>query len=335
MPIRYGTDVLAPDDPRHGKVAGYSAGCICSGCRKAKTVYEKHRIRQQAYGRWHPWVDAEPVRAHIRQLAKHNVGWEQVARLAGVAEGTVRNILRGRGGRPPARRCRPWTAEAILAVQPTLDDLSDYTMVDSTGTVRRLRALVALGRPMEHLGRMLPLSHEHVRTVIRRNPSGLVTAGFARAVRDLYEQLSMTVPPDTWVHRRAANFAARQGWVPPLAWDDVDIDDPQATPQVGKAADDHVDEIAVERGLRGQRVQLNEREKATAVKRGLARGMSRNAIAAALRLSGSKVSALAEEAGQPDTAETPDQATTGRRRQRSHTGTTCPSPDPARSDVAA
>jgi hypothetical protein len=318
---RRGPDVLAPDDPRHGEPAGYKAGCTCDACYKANKAYEVQRSRLLACGQWRPWVDADEVRAHIRGLAQHNIGWKQVAHLAGLNESSLRQILHGRKGKPPVRRCHRKTAEAILSVRPTLDNLPDSSTVNSTGTVRRLRALVALGWPMHHLGNMLPSRSDHIHRLIRY-PTPTVTVGLARAVRDLYEQLSMTVPPDTWMRRRTRAFAAQQGWVPPLAWDDADIDDPQATPQVGEPVD--VDEVAVEQRLSGRRIHLTDRELTAAVALGFARGMSRTAIAEALHISHDRVCELA---GLPTRAE--------RRRRRSRTGTTCPSPDPARSDVAA
>ena len=51
----------------------------------------------------------------------------------------------------------------------------------------------------------------------------------------LYDAFSMRVPtPATGYQRgsvlKARRHAARQGWPPPLAWDDEDLDNPHAQP---------------------------------------------------------------------------------------------------------
>jgi hypothetical protein len=58
----------------------------------------------------------------------------------------------------------------------------------------------------------------------------------AERIAAVYEQLSMRSPaPWGFQHSRAQLIAKRNGWPPPLAWDDDEIDDPTATPYTGKA----------------------------------------------------------------------------------------------------
>lgn len=240
--------MLAVDDPRHGTNAGHNAGCRCDRCNKAKTDYNRNRYRQTAYGRWEPFVDAEPVRAHLKTLSAAGLGWQRAANLAGVTRGMVESLMYDK---PPVQRCRKANADAILAVQPTLDVLADRTPIPDVGTTRRLRALVAIGWPMLALGQRLPCSTEHARKVIRYG-TDTVTAGLARATRDLYDELSMTPAPDEWVNRRAKRMAEGLGWVPPLLWDDVDLDDAGAQPlSVPEGAPDAVDIVAVWQVLDG------------------------------------------------------------------------------------
>ena len=42
------------------------------------------RTRQTAYGRWQPYVDAQPVRDHINTLRAQGMGWKRVAEVANV-----------------------------------------------------------------------------------------------------------------------------------------------------------------------------------------------------------------------------------------------------------
>ena len=75
---------IAPDDPRHGTVAGYAAGCNCFSCRVAKSQWKNQRHRRISYGTWQPWVDAQPVRDHLHRLREAGIGWERAADLAGI-----------------------------------------------------------------------------------------------------------------------------------------------------------------------------------------------------------------------------------------------------------
>lgn len=101
---------------------------------------------------------------------------------------------------------------------------------DSVGTVRRLRALIALGWVQTDLAHHLGTSSQYVSLLTTgRHPK--VHIDTAAAIRVLYDQLSMTVPTirPGWVHDRQRRYAAARGWAPPLAWDR--IDDPRMGPQ--------------------------------------------------------------------------------------------------------
>jgi len=101
--------------------------------------------------------------------------------------------------------------------------------IDATGTRRRVQALYALGWTWDALAaemgvrkgsvwRLAHGAHCTDRGVYRET---------AAAVVALFERLCMT-RPEGWVADRARNVAIRNGWVPPLAWDN--IDDPSEQP---------------------------------------------------------------------------------------------------------
>ena len=104
--------------------------------------------------------------------------------------------------------------------------------IDPTGTVRRLRALVALGYTWTSLDRYM--GHR----MAEKFGSGRMQYVFPathQKVCETYEKLSMTLPPQTTPAERAAvtkahNMARRNGWAPPLAWNDHDLDNPDAQP---------------------------------------------------------------------------------------------------------
>ncbi|MFG3476429.1 hypothetical protein ACGF3K_14355 [Streptomyces sp. NPDC047980] len=217
----------------HGNTKYHLEKCRCLVCTHGARDYESNRYRAIAYGRWHPFVDAEPVRQHIRALGEFGIGWIRTAKLAGVSTGGVSKILYGdrRRGLAPTKRVRPETALKILAVEPTLANLGARTPIDGTGTRRRLQALVAMGWPQSALARRLGMNRSNFgRTIV----SELVAAGTARAAIALYDELWRLDPTahGTADHRAAAAraYAADRGWPPVGAWDDDQIDDPAGFP---------------------------------------------------------------------------------------------------------
>jgi hypothetical protein len=217
-----------------GPGPGKGPGCRCDDCTAANRAAEKMRSRAILYGRWQPYVDAEPVREHLRALFAAGIGRRRVGELAGVSSGSLSKILYGGpGNRPPSRRIRPQTAGAILAVRPALEQLAPSALVDITGARRRVQALVACGSSQARLARGLTAAN--FCGMLRRDQ---VTASTARAVSDLYDRLWDRPPPEhdqrtKIAAARARNHAAAHGWAPPLAWDDDQIDDPHGRPAEG------------------------------------------------------------------------------------------------------
>lgn len=217
----------------HGTRARYVVDrCRCDACRQANGDYQRWRARQQAYGRT-PYVDAEPVRAHLRALSAAGLGWRRAAEQAGLATSVVSGLLyRDRA------RCRRRTARALLAVRAHPDRLGAAALVPAVGTQRRLQALVAIGWPQARLADRMGMLPGNFGRVI--SGPDLVRVSTARRAAALYDELWSAPPAETTaVQRQAAtrarNHARRHGWAPPLAWDDDAIDDPTARPTVDVA----------------------------------------------------------------------------------------------------
>lgn len=104
--------------------------------------------------------------------------------------------------------------------------LHGHGLVDSLGTVRRLRALSAIGWSQSYLAARLgkATSAVHILVVGRHDR---VQRRIADAVAALYDELSMTPGPSEY----ARTTARRNGWAAPLAWDEDAIDQPDARPQ--------------------------------------------------------------------------------------------------------
>lgn len=220
-------------DRRHGTRAKYTVDrCRCQPCTIANREAEQYRRRQQAYGRWQPYVDAAPARAHVRVLMQYGLGWQRIARLAGVPNGALSKLLYGTSQRGPSKRIRPETARKLLAVQPRVGLLAHTADIDGTGTRRRLRALVAAGWPQGQLADRLGMGRGNFGKFMTAD--GPMHVSTERAVRRLYDELWREDPAGHGVTAqavsRARNHARRSGWAPVGAWDDDLIDDPAAFP---------------------------------------------------------------------------------------------------------
>lgn len=278
-------------DHQHGTRACYVLDrCRCLLCSKANSDAEIGRSRQKAYGRYDKYVDAQPVRDHVTALGAQGMGLKRVAKAAGVSTGTLSKLMfgvyaPGAGGRngkgdlirPPSKRVLRVTADKISAV--TLD-LADGAQVDSTGTTRRIRALVALGWSQSKLGTRLGIAPSNFH--LAAGTRSAVLAGTARAVTALYEELSMTVLPqashrDKIAASRSRSYAKARGWLPPLALDDDRLDDPAYKPgSLAPDADSNaLDETAILRRMGGDRnVRLTKSEKVELHRRWVASGRS-------------------------------------------------------------
>ena len=232
----------------HGTRVRYiQGGCRCDACREASTRYERDRRRRIAEERWNPersrYVDGDIVRAHLADLARQGMGMKRAAATAGVAHGTASAILYGKHAddpshpdyRIPRRRVRRDIAEALLAVTY---EPAGWTIVDGTGTARRLQALMAIGWSGTRLAERLGVLRTNFTEILHGRRG--VHHATAHAVRALYDELWDVAPPAATTFEQGAvtrtlRFAQQHGWVPPMAWDDETIDDPAARPSVGDA----------------------------------------------------------------------------------------------------
>lgn len=214
--------------PPHGTYRHYTVGgCRCDFCRAASAAYAANRDRQIAYGRWNPFADAEPVRAHLRMLTNVGIGPAQILRLTDVPARTLSRLLYDT---PPTKRINTEAAQALLAVRPSADAVGKKSLVDPLGSARRLQALAAIGFPISHMYRLIGVTDRTVRRVMAGRRVYAVTAA---TIAEGYARLSTQDPIDCGVTAGAARYARRhakrRGWPTPTQWDGQ-IDDPAADP---------------------------------------------------------------------------------------------------------
>ncbi len=223
---------------RHGTATAYKRDrCRCLPCTAAQLREDRSRRLANHLGQPRR-IDGERVREHILALRDRGIGYRTVAKLAGVSASTIERIMTP----PPSRRRANGStvvtrvvAKRILSVALTPELLAavpDGASVDATGTRRRLHALHAIGWSRRELARRLGVQHNSLRHM---ELTGRTSAGLARSVQALYDELWDATPPTGTSRERVAVEAARawarrEGWVPPMAWDDDEIDNPAATP---------------------------------------------------------------------------------------------------------
>lgn len=205
-----------PAGHQHGTYAAYKLdACRCKPCSKTAVDYDRTRIRQTAYGRWQPYVDAHPARQHVRALQAAGIGLKRIADLAGISHGSLAKLMYGERQRnlAPSKRLRPATATALLAVQPDPAACAPGTRIPARPTWRRIEGLVALGYPKawiaEQLGRARCIQFG----------SDEVLASTAADVVRLAARIGDSPGPSD----RARRYAAARGWLVPGYGTDDDI----------------------------------------------------------------------------------------------------------------
>lgn len=172
------------------------------------------------------FVDARPARHHVEQLTAAGLTPPVIAKLAGLETRRVTTLLSGRTERGDERnpdyreRISRRIAEALISVP-----IPEGMFVDSTGTVRRLRALVRLGHDWITLDVRL-MAHEvpaGTANTVAFDECMLVDTELAAAVAAVFDDLH-AVPGTS---RAARDFGRRHRWAAPLAWQ-IDDDDPHA-----------------------------------------------------------------------------------------------------------
>lgn len=261
-----------------------------------RKAWEVAYQRDRAAGRAR-YVDAEPTRARLAELAAAHVPIRALARATALSDTGVKAILDGSRTHVQqltAARVEKTSLRGIYTEQPT-------GHVPRVGAVRRVQALMAMGWSHHDLARAGVPNTARLLT----GTGNLVTAQRWREISELYDRLSMTPGPSP--HTRG--WAKTLSYVPPLAWDEDTIDDPRARPhgQATQHGDGQViDMVAIRRTLNEleRTVSLTPAEQAIALRAMASRGQSDGHIGERLGVSDRTVLRWRHRDGIP--ARTPD-----------------------------
>lgn len=255
--------------PPHGHPNRYAYGCRCAPCTRAATRADLERRMDRLAGRSRE-VPAGPSMEHVRKLSAARLTKQQIARETGVEPSTVARLLAGE-----QKTVMRTTEQKILAVP--LDVRVTLGDVPALGAIRRVRALYALGHFNREIAAEAGVSRDMV-CALAAGQWPTLNVRRDEGIRRAYDRLSMSVG-ESWKTRR---LAEREGWAPPLAWDDEAIDDPKGRPRRGTRSRAGVDEAAAMRVLEGEKLPLNAETRTTAVLIGIRRGLSYEYVARVL-----------------------------------------------------
>jgi len=268
--------------------------CACFACKDANRIrcYEYKKL--VADGRpTGTLVDARPVQEHLGELVTAGMKPAAIAAAAGTDLSTVRNIMRARASRKRHDPMRIFaaTAKTLMAVAPDLTIVPDGHWVDSRGARRRLQALGVQGWAISHLANHMGL-HRHKLDRVLATPRVITSTN--RAIVGLFDELWDKEPPTASRAQRAIRTmtlqrAHAEGWLPALAWDDIDLDD---SPAFTLVEPEMVDEVAVELALRGEHVHLTATERQIVIDRAPGLGINNSKIVPILGITARLVARL-------------------------------------------
>jgi len=235
----------------HGTRSCRKRGCdrpeCIDACSRAEKEYRLRALTAPAT----TGVPAAPAAAHVTALHEQGMSYEAIAAAAGVSASVVKRL-------PRQRKTSHTTARAILTVTATADVGTHW--IPALGTARRIQALHTLGYSCMHLAPHTGVTFQALRG-IAAGEWHRVTSTTATRVAALYDELCMTPRAGTTRGERGAiararGIAARNGWAPPLAWDNIDTDPGPDTVPVDEEGADEPDRVVIDRLLAGTRVDV-------------------------------------------------------------------------------
>jgi hypothetical protein len=155
--------------------------------------------------------------------------------------------------------------------------------MSARGAQRRIQALISRGWSRGRLAVVLRVPEETLTALLHAQG---ITQRAHQAVDAAYARLWNVAPPQHTVAEQAecataAAEAHAHGWMPPMAWDDIDND---PSPPLTLVENDYIDEVAVERALTGERIPLTIAERSVALRMLCDDGVTASRIAELLHM---------------------------------------------------
>lgn len=242
--------------------------CIRPKCpnlsrRRGSGLCEKHYCNSPTRGH----IPAAPVLEHLHKLYARGLTQTTIADLAGID----RTTLQGLGKWTEAAGVQKRVAQAITSIEIPEKFTTGKRSIPNVGTRRRLQALMAAGWSQQVLAEKFGRSTASIYEWMHNTS---VFGETAARVEQVFDELCMVPGPS----KRVANIAKRNGWAPPMAWDDNTIDSPEAKPYglEPQAPQPFLEKYAEMRGLGLSDIEVARRTGATYT--AVARRLDRNQL---------------------------------------------------------
>lgn len=216
---------MSPDDPRHGREAGHEQHLRdgeepCAACVEGDLRASRRRHKRKTMGRVYTLPLGQANHDKLTNLRRKGATWDQLAEWVGVSDSVIWRLIDG--GPEYVVYARTYAR---------VRDMKPGRIVTAVGVARRLQALAWLGYTSPVVAAESGVHEETIRDA-RNGTLAYLHATTAAALADTYDRLWTAPAEPRSPHSsrgitRSRNHARRKGWLPPLAWDD--IDDPAET----------------------------------------------------------------------------------------------------------
>lgn len=196
----------------------------CARCDEPRWRAElcKHHYHTWRFNGYTRTATPAAATARVQQLLDNGWLMKDLEARSGLSRRSLLNIKDGRYA---------YTRRHTTAKLAAVPDYPPRTKSLIVGTRRRVRALIAAGWTLTEQAKILGWSRDALANVIKeqRNRNYIASETHDQVCR-LYDKLSSTPAPPGRNATFARTWARKQGFAPPHAWWDDELDNPSAKP---------------------------------------------------------------------------------------------------------
>lgn len=217
-------DPTHPDFPHGRGTHSQYRACRCEVCKAAVAKYARELRRKNMYGLpvGRRLVDAMPARMHLRNLYNQGYSLSRMSREFGVSTGALSMIMNGK-----TKLMRYENLVKILYHDVTTIPSKTIGRVDAAPYREHLRRLGANGWSGDSIAKLCGFDGYDDMYVFREATTYLLAEN-ARKLGLAFAEIGDQVGPS----KITMNYWRNKGWLPPIAYDEDDLPDWRAVPDL-------------------------------------------------------------------------------------------------------